>query len=161
MSIKCATTVSALVPNLMASFVERACVDRMLRKRESRNENRSTCPRLGSSFDPVAVLWFGSVQLVVVLSGRCCLRVPRPWIVRGEADSLLLRLCSWIGRRSQSSAVVVGAAEVGFVAMPVVVGVVVIGPGGESHAAGHKKLVSAAAAAADIDAVAAGLAVKD
>jgi hypothetical protein len=76
--VECATTVSALMPNPMASHMDRASVGRMLRKRKSRNENRSTCPRLGSSFDPVAVLWFGSVELVVVVPDRCRLQVPRP-----------------------------------------------------------------------------------
>jgi hypothetical protein len=45
--------------------------------------------------------------------------------------------------------------------MPVVVSVVVVGAGSDSYAANHKKLVPTATAAADIDAVAAGLAVKD
>jgi hypothetical protein len=36
-----------LVPNLMASLAGMASVSRMLRKRELRNENRSTCRRLG------------------------------------------------------------------------------------------------------------------
>jgi hypothetical protein len=160
MAIECATTASALVPNLIASFVERASVDRIIRKRKPRNENRSTCRRLGSSFDPVAVLWFGSAELVVIVPCLCRLRAPRPWIAKGEAGSLLLCLGSWIGRRSLGSAVVVGISEVGIVVMPVVVGDVVVGAGGDSHAAGHKKLVPAAAAAADIDAAAAGLAVK-
>jgi hypothetical protein len=160
-SIECATIVSALVPNLMASLVERASVDRILRKRKSRNENRSTCPRPGSSFDPVAVLWFRSAELVVIVPCLCRLRAPRPWIVKGAAGFLLRCLCSWIGRRSVGSAVVVGTAEVDFVPMPVVVGVVLVGAGGDSHAAGHKKLVAAAAAAVDIDDVAAGLSVKD
>jgi hypothetical protein len=47
MSVECANTVPALVPNLMASLAGMASVSRMLRKRELRNENRSTCRRLG------------------------------------------------------------------------------------------------------------------
>jgi hypothetical protein len=136
----------------------------MLRKRKSRNENRSTCPRLDSSFDPVVVLWFRSVELVVVVvPGQCRLWVPRPWIVKGEAGSLLLCLCSRIEKRDLGSAVVVvvaGAADVGFVVMPVVAGIVVVGASGDSHAARHKKHVPAAVDA-DIDALAAGLAVRD
>jgi hypothetical protein len=160
-SIEYTTTASALVPNLTASLIERASINHILRKRKSRNKNRSTCLRLGSSFDPVAILWFGSIELVVVVPGLCCLRAPRLWIVKGKASSLLLCLCSSIGRRSLGSAVVVSTTELGFIAMPVVVSVVVVGAGSDSHAANHKKLVPTATAAADIDAVAAGLAVKD
>jgi hypothetical protein len=58
-----------------------------------------------------------------------------------------------------SAVVVAGAADVGFVAIPVVAGIVVVEEGGDPHAAGHTKLLPAAAA--DIDAVAAGLAVKN
>lgn len=55
--------------------------------------------------------------------------------------------------------VVAGGTDVACVAVPVVACVVVVGAGGDPHAPGHTKLVPASAA--DIDAVAAGLAVKD
>lgn len=55
--------------------------------------------------------------------------------------------------------VVAGGTDVACVAVPVVACVVVVGAGGDPHAAGNKKLVPAPAA--DVDAVTAGLAVKD
>jgi len=59
-----------------------------------------------------------------------------------------------------SAIVFAGAADVGFGAVPVAARVVVFGVGGDHHAAGHRQLVPIAAAA-DIDAVGAGIAVKD
>lgn len=77
------------------------------------------------------------------------------------AGSPLPCLCSRIGRSGLCFAfVVAGAADMGFDATPVAVGAVIFGAGGDPHAAGDRKLVFTAPAA-DIDAVAAGLAVED